>query len=148
MTSLRQRLFNRETASYLLFGILTTLVNYIVYYGLRHFQINYMIANAAAWVVAVLFAYFTNKHYVFKSHDYSPQVMLPEMARFGAGRLITLLMEQAFMFLTVDVLKGNDRIMKLVVSVAVVILNYVFSKLFIFRNTKENDSKKESSHEN
>lgn len=143
MKKIWAKLLNRETISYLIFGVLTTIVNYIVYYGLRHFEINYMLANVAAWVVAVLFAYFTNKHYVFESHDYSPRVLLPEMGRFAAGRLITLLMEQAFMFVTVDILGGNDRLMKLIVSVAVVILNYVFSKLFIFKNIKKKEKKNE-----
>ena len=143
MKNLWKKLFNRETVSYLIFGVLTTVVNYLVYYGLRHFEINYMIANAAAWVAAVLFAYFTNKHFVFESHDYSPRVMLPEMGRFAAGRLITLLMEQAFLYVTVDLLGGDDRIMKLIISVAVVIVNYVLSKLFIFKNKM----KKEEKHE-
>ena len=137
------RFLNRETISYLIFGVLTTVVNYIVYYGLRHFDINYMIANGVAWVAAVLFAYFTNKHYVFNSHDYSLKVLLPEMGRFAAGRLITLALEQAFLFVTVELLGGSDRLMKLLVSVAVVILNYIFSKLFIFKHTSNKEEKKD-----
>ena len=137
MKRLKERLLNRETITYVIFGILTTLVNFVIYYGLLHLKVHYMIATPLAWVVAVLFAYFTNKHFVFFSHDYSPGVLLPELGRFALGRLITLLLEQGFLYVAVELLKGSERLMKLFAAVAVVILNYIFSKLFIFKNNTE-----------
>ncbi len=130
---------NRETITYIIFGILTTAVNYAVYYPLRSLGVNYLISNVIAWIVAVIFAYFTNKHFVFESKDYSPAVMIPEFFRFVAGRLISLGMEELLLFVTVDLLHMDDRIMKLIASVLVVILNYIFSKLFIFKKEKTDE---------
>lgn len=143
MKKLIRRLLNPETVSYLVFGVLTTLVNFAVYYALRHFNVNYVVAGVIAWIIAVSFAFFTNKHFVFKSHDYSPSVIIPEAIKFAAGRLVTLLIEQGLMIFTVEVLKFDDRIMKLLIAVIVIVLNYVFSKLIIFKNKN-----KESEHEN
>nr|MBQ6241448.1 GtrA family protein [Lachnospiraceae bacterium] len=137
MKKILQRLLNRETVTYLIFGVLTTAVNFVVYDGLLRLGVNYLIANVIAWIAAVLFAYFTNKHFVFQSRDYHLRTVLPEMARFAAGRLITLGIEQALLYTGVDLLKGNERVIKLLAAVIVVILNYVFSKLFIFKNQKD-----------
>ena len=142
MKKILRRLLNPETISYLIFGILTTLVNFAVYYALRHFEVNYVIAGVIAWIFAVSFAFFTNKHFVFKSHDYSPSILIPEALKFAAGRIVTLLIEQGLMIFTVEVLHFDDRIMKLLIAVLVIVLNYVFSKLIIFKN-----SHKEPEHE-
>ena len=130
---------NRETVTYVIFGVLTTAVNYAVYYPLRSLGVNYLISNVIAWVVAVTFAFFTTKHFVFESRDYSLPVLLPEFGKFVAGRLLTLGIEEVLMYVSVDLLHGNDRIMKLIVSVIVVILNYVLSKLFIFKKEKADE---------
>ena len=131
---------NRETVTYLIFGVLTTAVNYIVYYGLRALSVHYLIANTLAWIAAVVFAFFTNKRYGFESRDYTPGTLRREFFRFVAGRLLTLGIEQLFLLITVEWLGLNDRIMKLVISVIVVILNYVFSKLFIFNKEKSDEN--------
>ena len=120
--------------SYLFFGILTTLVNYAVYlpcYNLLGWSAA--LSTAVAWVVAVAFAYLTNKPFVFKSHDWSAKTVVPELAAFVACRVGSGLLETAIMFVTVDVLGWNGNWMKLIVSVLVVILNYVGSKLFVFK---------------
>ena len=148
MKKVLQRLLNRETVTYLIFSVLTTAVNYVVYDGLLRLRVNYLIANVIAWIAAVLFAYFTNKHFVFESRDYRLRTVLPEMGRFAAGRLITLGIEQAILFIGVDLLGGNERVMKLCAAVIVVILNYVFSKLFIFKNRKNQTDEKEDPDEN
>ena len=88
----------------------------------------------------------TNKRYVFESRDYSPKTVLTELWKFTAGRLITFLIEYGFMLLTVDVLHWNDLIMKLIISVVVVILNYVFSKLFIFKKKERSDENQAELH--
>ena len=123
-----------DILAYLFFGVLTTAVNYIVYlpcYNLMHFSAA--VSNVIAWVVAVAFAYLTNKPFVFKSHDWSPGTVVPELTKFVTCRIGSGAMETAIIFLTVDLLHWNGNVMKLITSVLVVILNYVASKLVVFR---------------
>ena len=123
-----------DILAYLFFGVLTTAVNYIVYlpcYNLMHFSAA--VSNVIAWVVAVAFAYLTNKPFVFKSHAWSPGPVVPELTKFVTCRIGSGAMETAIIFLTVDLLHWNGNVMKLITSVLVVILNYVASKLVVFR---------------
>ncbi len=127
----------RDVLSYLFFGGLTTVVNYLVYlpcYNLL--QLSAAVSNVIAWIFAVAFAYLTNKPFVFKSHDWSREAVLPELAKFVGCRIGSGLLETALIFLTVDLLTWNGNIMKLVLSVLVVILNYFGSKLLVFRTKK------------
>ena len=126
-----------DILSYLFFGGLTTVVNYLIYlpcYNLLHLSAS--VSNVIAWVVAVAFAYLTNKPFVFKSLDWSWKTVGPELAKFVGCRVGSGLLETAIIFLTVDFLLWNGNIWKLVTSVLVVILNYVGSKLLVFRNKK------------
>lgn len=119
---------------YLVFGVLTTAVNYIVYlpcYNLLGFSAT--ISNMIAWVVAVAFAYLTNKPFVFRSHDWSAKTVVPELTKFVGSRIFSGALETGIIFVTVDCLLWNGNIMKLITSVLVVILNYVASKLLVFR---------------
>lgn len=126
-----------DILSYLLFGGLTTVVNYVVYYPLYNFlDLSAAVCNAIAWVVAVAFAYLTNKPFVFKSNDWSAKVVVPELTKFVVCRIGSGFAETAIIFLTVDLLNINGNIMKLITSVLVVILNYIASKLVVFRNAK------------
>ena len=123
-----------DILAYLFFGVLTTAVNYIIYlpcYNLMHFSAA--ISNVIAWVVAVAFAYLTNKPFVFKSHDWSPKTVVPELTKFVTCRIGSGVMETAIIFLTVDLLHWNGNVMKLITSVLVVIVNYAASKLVVFR---------------
>ena len=123
-----------DVLSYLFFGVLTTVVNYLVYlpcYNLLNLSAS--VSNAIAWVVAVAFAYLTNKPWVFKSHDWSRQTVIPELTKFVGCRVGSGVLETGIIFLTVDLLGWNGNIMKLVTSVLVVILNYIGSKLLVFR---------------
>lgn len=124
-----------EVISYLFFGGLTTLVNYIVYLPCYNiFQWSGTLSNAVAWVVAVAFAFVTNKPFVFKSHDWSAKTLFPELTKFVSCRIGSGLLETAIIFVLVDCLNWNGNIIKLLTSVLVVILNYVASKLLVFRN--------------
>lgn len=119
---------------YLVFGVLTTIVNYIVYLPLYNMVgLSATLSNCFAWIVAVAFAYLTNKPFVFKSHDWSPKTVVPELTKFVACRLGSGFAETAIIFVTVDLMMLNGNIMKLITSVLVVILNYVASKLVVFR---------------
>ena len=123
-----------DVLSYLFFGVLTTVVNYLIYlpcYNMLHLSAS--VSNAIAWVVAVAFAYLTNKPWVFKSHDWSRQTVIPELTKFVGCRVGSGALETGIIFLTVDLLCWNGNIMKLVTSVLVVILNYIGSKLLVFR---------------
>lgn len=123
-----------DILSYLFFGFLTTLVNFLVYTPLHHWlHLSATLSNIAAWAVAVAFAYLTNKPFVFKSHDWSLQTVLPELGKFVGCRVGSGLLETAFLALTVDLLGWNGIVMKLIASIMVVILNYISSKLLVFR---------------
>ena len=119
---------------YLVFGVLTTVVNYLVYLPCYNLLgLPAVVSNVIAWVVAVAFAYVTNKPFVFRSHDWSAKTVIPELSKFVGTRVASGGLESAIIWVTVDVLGWNGNIWKLITSVLVVILNYVFSKLIVFR---------------
>ena len=123
-----------DILSYLFFGGLTTLVNFVIYYPCYNWlQMSATLSNVLAWVVAVAFAYLTNKPFVFHSHDWSAKTVGPELAKFVGCRVGSGLIETAAIFLTVDLLSWNGNVMKLLLAVIVVILNYVGSKLLVFK---------------
>lgn len=120
--------------SYLFFGAVTTVVNMVVYYLCYHvFGMSSDLSTVLAWVLAVLTAFLTNKPFVFGSHDWSPKVLLPEAGSFFGCRLGSGLVELVIMHVTVEMLGLPGMLMKLLVNVIVVILNYVASKLLVFR---------------
>ena len=124
-----------DVLSYLFFGVLTTVVNYLVYLPCYNtLGLSAAVSNGVAWVAAVAFAYLTNKPFVFKSHDWSMKTVLPELTAFVGCRVGSGLLETGILFLSVDCLRWNGNVMKLVTSVLVVILNYIGSKLLVFRN--------------
>ena len=123
-----------DILAYLFFGVLTTVVNYVVYlpcYNLLHLSAAF--SNVIAWVAAVAFAYLTNKPFVFKSCDWSAKTVIPELTKFVGSRIVSGALETVIIFITVDLLLWNGNVMKLVTSVLVVILNYVASKLLVFK---------------
>ena len=123
-----------DMVSYLFFGVLTTVVNYLVYLPLYNLLgISAAVSNIIAWVAAVAFAYVRNKPFVFKSHDWSMKTVLPELGKFVGCRAASGGLETVLILLTVDILGWNGNIWKLIISVLVVILNYVSSKLLVFR---------------
>lgn len=126
-----------DILSYLFFGGLTTLVNYLVYLPCYNwFGISASVSNAIAWVFAVAFAFLTNKPFVFKSHDWSIKVVLPELTKFLGCRIGSGVLETAILFLTVDLLGWNGNVLKVITSLLVVILNYFGSKLLVFTKKK------------
>lgn len=126
-----------DVISYLFFGVLTTAVNYLIYlpcYNLLH--ISATLSNIIAWAGAVVFAYLTNKPFVFQSHDWSAKTVIPELGKFVGGRLFSGGLETLIIFVTVDVLLWNGNVMKLVTSILVVVINYFVSKLLVFQNKR------------
>lgn len=126
-----------DVLSYLFFGGLTTAVNYLIYlpcYNILRWDAS--VSNMAAWVVSVAFAFLTNKPFVFKSHDWSAKVVLPELSKFLGCRVGSGVLETAIIFFTVDLEHWNGNWMKLFTAVLVVILNYFGSKLLVFKKKK------------
>ncbi|MBQ8092132.1 MAG: GtrA family protein [Clostridia bacterium] len=125
---------NTELISYLFAGVATTVVNYLVYwFATRILHMTVMPGTWTAWVCAVLFGYWVNKTFVFKTHCPDMGALLREAVSFFSMRLVSLGAETLLMFLTVEVLHFNDLVMKLVINLVVIVLNYVFSKLFVFK---------------
>lgn len=122
---------------YLVFGVLTTLVNYMVYFPCIYAGIPASVSNGIAWVVSVLFAYLTNKPFVFRSRDWSMKTVLPEAAAFFGCRIGSGALESGILLVAVDWLHWNGCLWKVITSVLVVILNYVGSKLFVFRKDRQ-----------
>lgn len=123
-----------DILSYLFFGVLTTLVNYLVYLPCYNLLgISAALSNGIAWVVAVAVAYLTNKPFVFKSHDWSMKTVMPELTKFVACRIGSGVLETSIIFVFVDWLGFDGNVFKLITSVLVVILNYIGSKFLVFK---------------
>ena len=130
------KLYNkyREIIDYIIFGGLTTLVNIVVFYIFDTLLgWPYLIANAVAIVLSILFAYITNKRFVFKTNDMTAKENIMEFLKFIGFRLVSGLADMATMWLLVDLISLDTNIAKLLTQFIVVVLNYVFSKLFIFK---------------
>lgn len=127
----------RSQLIYLVFGVLTTVVNYLIYFPCDRLLHTAWLSNSIAWVFAVLFAYVTNKPFVFGSHDWSMKTVAPEFIKFVGTRVASLGVENLILLVTVDLLGLNRIGWKLFASVLVVILNYVGSKLLVFRKEKQ-----------
>jgi len=144
-----KKFINKETINYLIFGVLTTIVNYAVYVivmwasGTGEGDSEYItVVNAAviiSWIFAVAFAYITNKLYVFESKSFKPGLIIKEVIAFVGARLFSLGCEVLWMNIVVGPAIGmNDKVAKILANVFVMIANYFFSKFFIFKNKKGN----------
>lgn len=137
-----KELYNKykEIINYLIFGVLTTVVSLVVYYiSVFTFlnpdnPIQLQIANILSWIAGVTFAYITNRKFVFQSKE---QNKLKEATKFVASRIVTLILDMVIMWFGVTILHENDKIIKLLSQVIVVIANYVFSKLIVFKENKK-----------
>ncbi len=131
------KLVNRETISYLIFGVLTTFVDWISYWMMtRMAGMDYRAATIGSWIAAVLFAFVTNKFFVFQSWSLRPKKLCAEFVPFVACRAATGLFTLVAMMVMVGGLKiRHDFICKVVVSAISLVMNYVFSKWFIFKKT-------------
>lgn len=125
----------KDVVIYIIFGVLTTLVNYAVYFPLYNLtQLSATLCNCVAWIVSVIFAFMTNKPFVFNSHDWSSQTVVPEFLKFTGCRVLSGAIESGIVLVTVDLLNWNGNIWKIITGVLVIILNYIGSKLLVFRN--------------
>ena len=150
----------KEFISYVLFGVLTTVLNFAVYIGFHELFLAigwegllhgilpdnefirqlfegedpcYLDANSIAWVAGVIFAFITNKLWVFESKSWKPSIATKEFIGFTGARIFSYVIETLMMFVLVTLMHSNTVIAKLIIGVVVIILNYIFSKLFIFK---------------
>ena len=135
-----KKLLSREVIVYIIFGVLTTLVNFVAFYLFNDLmKIHYFWANAMAWLAAVIFAFVTNKLWVFQSKSWAGNVLLPELGKFLSSRVATGVFEMVAvpalvaLGLNQTILGIEGMVSKVLVSVVVVILNYILSKLFVFK---------------
>lgn len=128
----------RELIQYGFWGVMTTLVNYAVYFACTKLaDIDYLISNVIAWGVAVLFAFVVNKVFVFQSKAWSGKALVWEFGSFVSARVLSGVMETGLLWLFVEQMHFSDSLIKIVAGVLVVIINYFFSKLVIFRKKGE-----------
>lgn len=123
-----------DLITYVIFGVLTTAVNYLVYlpcYNLLGLSAS--VSNVISWMVAVAFAFLTNKPFVFRSYDWSGKVVWPELVKFVGCRIGSGVLETMILLLTVDVLRWDGNVWKLITGILVVVLNYIGSKLLVFK---------------
>ncbi|HCQ6003582.1 TPA: GtrA family protein [Clostridioides difficile] len=126
---------HKETILYLFFGAFTTLVNIVSYlFFTRVILFNFIVANALAWILAVLFAYVTNKFFVFESKRIEIKFLFKEFLSFVSFRLLSGVVEMLIMYVMIDLLFVNDVIVKVFTNIVVIVLNYLFSKMIIFKN--------------
>lgn len=124
----------KEVILYIFFGGCTTLVNIVVYYICAHLlSLGTVPSTAVAWILSVAFAYITNKIYVFESRSRELRAIVREIVSFVSCRFLTGLMDLVIMYACVDILRFNDLIIKIISNILVIILNYIASKLLIFR---------------
>ena len=134
----------KEYILYLAFGVFTTVVNYLVYVPLTLWlHVPELIANAIAWVVAVAFAYITNRIWVFESKTKGFGPVVFEIFKFALGRVVSLLVEEAIIGIFVTWLGFNGLVIKVIASIVTIILNYIFSKFIIFKSKTKDGSEEE-----
>lgn len=138
LEKIQARLFNREVTTYILFGIATTAVSFASYIiFVRYLGFGVALSNTLSHFLAILFAYVTNKIWVFRALDFSFQNIVREFFKFLSGRLVTWAIDTSLLVILVDML-GYDAILSRVFTTAiVVILNYLVSKLLVFRKRHE-----------
>lgn len=144
----------KEIISYVFFGVLATIVNLVSFklFELILGERLYLVTNVVSWLITVIFAYFTNKLWVFESKSWKANVVVKELIGFFGARIFSLVVEEAGLWLMIDIchmgniswdilsinINGN-MIAKIIMQVVVVILNYVFSKLIIFKKKKNGE---------
>ena len=125
----------KDIIPYGVFGVLTTVVNIVLYWLAAHpFGLSVMASTVIAWFLSVLFAYVTNRKWVFHSEAEGFEAIIKEMVSFFGCRLATGFVDLACMFVFVDILHLDDVVIKVIANVIVIVLNYVASKLVIFKH--------------
>lgn len=131
---------HEEGINYLIFGFLAFVLNYILYFVFADtIQMHYIAATVVSWVLTVVFAYWTNRSFVFKSQNKDKLSIGKEFISFISARVATEVLEVVLMYLLVDFAGANDKISKLICQTIVILANYVLSKLWIFKSKSDSN---------
>ncbi|MBR4769163.1 MAG: GtrA family protein [Lachnospiraceae bacterium] len=136
------KLVNYEIITYLIAGVLTTVVSYGTYFLVRIFfreDYGVIVAQVISWITAVLFAYVVNKIFVFDSPSWSAKTLIREFLPFITARILSFLFDTAFVYVTVVVFRWNEPLMKILSNVIVLIINFVASKFIVFKKPKKQE---------
>lgn len=125
-----------EGMRYLIFGGISTLINMIVFILLEKIGLSTLVSNTIAWIMSVIFAYITNKMCVFNVSINNKKELLREISSFLGCRIFTLIIDEIYMYVTIDIFNLNSILMKIISNIIVIVLNFIFSKIFIFKNDK------------
>ncbi len=137
------KIFNYEIIMYLFCGVLSTVVSFVTQWLATFipwypFGSEALLPTTVSWICAVLFAFFVNKIFVFDSPEWNLRTLYREFLPFVGCRLLTLLFEEVFMIVTVDVFHWDQMLCKLIAQVVILIANYIFSKFLIFKKPAKN----------
>lgn len=132
---------NKEIILYLVFGVLTTAVSIGVFAVTEYLGIHELVGNVISWVAAVTFAFFTNRIWVFESRTNSTKSFIKQFFLFYFFRLFTFFVEEGIIFIFVTILSLDAIIVKIVAQIIIIILNFVLSKLIVFKKGKEKQEK-------
>ncbi|MCI9064094.1 MAG: GtrA family protein [Clostridia bacterium] len=128
---------HREAMRYLIFGGLSTVVNIVIFtICFNYIKISTTASNCIAWIISVIFAYITNKIWVFYSKTDNIRQLVKEIISFLGARVFTLVFETIFLIIVIDKLHFNTIFMKIISNILVILMNFVFSKIFIFKKNK------------
>ena len=122
----------KDLIAYGFFGVCTTIINFVVYMICVHLNMDVMLASLIAWVLSVLFAFVTNRKWVFDSQADTPSGIFTELVKFSSGRVFTQILDMIILAIFVKLLDYNEAIVKLAANILVIILNYILSKFFVF----------------
>lgn len=130
-----------EVLNYLIFGILTTIIS-ITSYAIftNFFNISILLSNVLSWILSVLFAFITNKLFVFKSKKSDIKESIIECIKFYTSRLFSLGVESLILYVGASLLHINDMIVKIFAQVIVIVLNYILSKILVFQRDKKSEN--------
>lgn len=127
-----KKILNKETILYLIFGVLTTIINILTFSIMEQLTTNLLFNNTVAWICSVLFAFITNRNIVFQSTGNK----LKELFLFFGARIVSLLFDNALIFILIEKLMLNNILSKIIVNIFVVVINYILSKLIVFKKEK------------
>ena len=123
----------KELIVYAIFGVCTTVVNFACYMICVKLNVDVLVSSVIAWVVSVVFAFLTNRKWVFDSKANTLSGVVKELAKFSSGRVLTQIIDMVILAVFVKMLCYDEAVVKLAANVVVIVLNYVFSKFFVFK---------------
>ena len=132
---------NKELINYLIVGVIGTIISIASFAVLMKVGVETVASNVISWIITVIVMYVMNRYFVFAEHAKGVARIIREIVSFVSARIFTLLLETLIVWLGIDVMHLNAIIIKTVAQILVIVLNYVFSKLFIFRNTDKGNDK-------